>query len=187
MANWDTYSNSLRSFPHRSFSWNLLQKIMPLLGNPKPLGDARIRSGLIKSLDGGATRMYFEAPGVPVSQRDIRALEKTGSTLAVAYGMCARQGAELSVVFVPTKYRIYNGIVETEPDSEIVNWTVNDLPTRLHETIAGISDDIGFIDLTPLFLEEAEKGAMLYYADDSHWTPEGHQIAAQAISDHLGW
>ena len=40
MANWETYSSSLRSLPDRSFSWNLLQKILPLLGNPKPLGDA---------------------------------------------------------------------------------------------------------------------------------------------------
>src|SRR5262245_5259404 len=129
--------------------------------------------------------MYFLYAGAPLSLTQINALEETGSTLSAAYTLSATQGAELIVVFVPTKFRVYNGICEFEADSESLYWVVNDLPERLRTVVANISNDIGYIDLTPKLVESAKQGGMLYFLDDSHWSPEGHNVAAKAISEYL--
>jgi hypothetical protein len=44
---------------------------------------------------------------------------------------------------------------------------------------------IGYLDLTPMLVAAAKRGVISYYTDDSHWSPEGHQIAAEAIGQYL--
>ena len=44
---------------------------------------------------------------------------------------------------------------------------------------------IPFLDVTPVFRAAAGKGADLAFPLDSHWTPLGHRLAADAIADWL--
>ena len=52
--------------------------------------------------------------------------------------------------------------------------------------IAGISEEIAYVDLTGPFVAQAEHGAMLYWPDDTHWSVAGHRLAAEVVSSHLG-
>jgi hypothetical protein len=45
--------------------------------------------------------------------------------------------------------------------------------------------DIHFLDLTPVFQEEAGAGVELYYAFDTHWNQLGHNLAAETINEYL--
>jgi hypothetical protein len=38
------------------------------------------------------------------------------------------------------------------------------------------------VDLTRPPTDAAERGSLVYYAEDIHWSPEGHRIAAGAIA-----
>ena len=51
--------------------------------------------------------------------------------------------------------------------------------------VRSISPDIGFLDLTPYLQDGVKQGVLPYYPDDSHWSEEGHRIAAQAIHEYL--
>ncbi|HSK89651.1 MAG TPA: hypothetical protein VK880_14910 [Anaerolineales bacterium] len=42
-----------------------------------------------------------------------------------------------------------------------------------------------FLDLTPIFQQEASTGAELYYPFDTHWNQPGHDLAAQSIYNYL--
>jgi len=70
-------------------------------------------------------------------------------------------------------------------ESECRNWVPNDLPERMRRMVVSVSRDIGYLDLTPYLTQAARTGALPYYADDCHWSPEGNRIAAEAINDYL--
>jgi hypothetical protein len=61
----------------------------------------------------------------------------------------------------------------------------NDLPDRLREIVQSISADARFLDLTPDLEDAVKRGVMPYYRDDSHWSEEGHRVAAEAINRYL--
>lgn len=44
---------------------------------------------------------------------------------------------------------------------------------------------IRFLDLTPVFQEEAGTGAELYYPFDTHWNQLGHDLAAETIYNYI--
>ena len=44
---------------------------------------------------------------------------------------------------------------------------------------------IRFLDLTPIFQEEAGAGAELYYSFDTHWNQLGHDLAAETINLYI--
>ena len=44
---------------------------------------------------------------------------------------------------------------------------------------------IRFLDLTPIFQEEAGTGAELYYPFDTHWNQRGHDLAAETIINFI--
>lgn len=182
MADWPRQSAAFHSFPERSFAKNALLAVFQRVGKPKPPSRWH---GRFETRE-GPVRMHFLYPGTPLSAEDLDALKQTGELLAVAHQSCASQAAQLVVVFVPSKYRVYNGLLRYEVGSECVAWVLNDLPDRLRAIVGGISDRIGFVDLTPAFASRAAKGELLYFLDDSHWSAAGHQLAAEVIHRHLG-
>ena len=133
----------------------------------------------------GTTRQWFGYAGRVLSTQDLAALEITGTILEKAYEICQRERIALVVVFAPTKFRVYADICCFEQDSDIQTWTINDLPQRLRDRVHKISDEIRFFDLTSPLQDAARDGPLLYYSDDSHWSPEGHAIAARSISEAL--
>jgi lysophospholipase L1-like esterase len=62
---------------------------------------------------------------------------------------------------------------------------LDDLPARLRARVAAISPEIGFLDLTPALAAEAARGQLVYFADDTHWSAEGHRAAGRAIADDV--
>jgi SGNH hydrolase-like domain, acetyltransferase AlgX len=48
-----------------------------------------------------------------------------------------------------------------------------------------LENDIRFLDLTPIFQEEAGTGAELYYPFDTHWNQLGHDLAAGSINKYI--
>jgi lysophospholipase L1-like esterase len=45
---------------------------------------------------------------------------------------------------------------------------------------------VDFLDLSPTLKAEAEAGRLVYLADDTHWSAEGHRAAAAAIAERIG-
>ncbi len=62
---------------------------------------------------------------------------------------------------------------------------VDDLPGALGAAVAADLPGVRFLDLTPRFRAEAAAGALLYLADDNHWSPRGHRVAAEELASVL--
>ena len=98
------------------------------------------------------------------------------------------QGSQFLVVIIPD---------ETEVDVE--KWTalsarypdLFDTVTPAQQPSARIADmleqhTINTLSLQPIFLEHYQQNdTLLYYPYDGHWTPAGHQIAADTLYQHF--
>lgn len=96
----------------------------------------------------------------------------------------AESGAKLLVVFFPLSYCIHK--------EDMARWT--------HLGARNVEQQMAFnrafcehlrqggldcLDITERLREAAEGGERLYYFVDIHWTPEGNEVAASAVRDHL--
>jgi len=174
----------LHAFWARSFTRSASLALRRLFEPPvKPPGSRR--AGLCPTPDGTQLDTYFGYRAKPLTQEELRALDETAQTLATAYKLCAAQDARLIFVFVPTKFRVMHDLCQFSDNSECRNWVLPGMPERLQGALRSISPNIGYLDLTPYLVGAAKTGALPYYRDDEHWTPEGHKVAAEAISGYL--
>ena len=117
--------------------------------------------------------------------QDAEALKITLATISEAHAICKQHGIQLVVVFAPTKFRVYANLCRFEKGFPIQGWVINPLPDILAKAIRDTSEEIGFLDLTPDLKQAAASGPLLYYPDDTHWSPEGHEVAARRIAKYL--
>lgn len=172
----------------RSFSRNSLSALARTWRGCVPDLAVQQRFGTIMDADGRRWPTYFVSVGRPLSSRELDALEKTRAALAAAYELCRKQDVKFVVAFAPTAFRTYAGLPTlVEASEEVRKALPNDLPGRMRSILAGISPDIGFVDLTPAFRSEAEQGRLIFLPDDIHWTPHGHRIVAEALYKTLAF
>ena len=146
-----------------------------------PHQDLQKMYGTVRN-QGGQSRVYFmdHASGLPLQETE--SLSKTRSALEAAYQLCREHGIRLVVAFAPEAYRVYQGLPNLfKVSDEVKRWEVNDLPERFRSIVAEVSADIDYVDLSPFLKAEAERGIPVFLPDDSHWTPEGHQVVAKAL------
>lgn len=105
------------------------------------------------------------------------ALSRVEDLLLAIRDLCRSHGADLLVVMIPMRQQIYPA---ERHGLEDLDW---DKPQRLVEDFLTRSG-IDWLDLRPA-LVAASDGPPLYFAIDSHWTPRGHAVAAEAIAEHV--
>lgn len=164
----------------RSFAVNGLRWLRSI--SRKPTTD---RSGVFLSRV-GPQRLWFGYAGKPLSARNLDALAATTRVIADAHALCEQNRIHLIVAFAPTKFRVYADYCEFPTprggalfDVTIDGWSVNDLPERLANSVNSVSSKIAFLDLTPHLKAAAADGRVVYYPDDTHWSPIGHEVVAE--------
>jgi SGNH hydrolase-like domain, acetyltransferase AlgX len=160
-------------------------------GAPEPTIPARQRAGDFRDASGRTTEIYFSC-GVhegdaerTAGRCESSALKRFQSIVAEAGALCRARGIDLVVAFVPAKFRVYRDHCRFDTDSPCRDWPVDDLPNAVERAVHAIADDVGFLDLTPAFQARAAEGELVYLADDTHWSAEGHRVAAIAVSECL--
>lgn len=185
---WAELSRRNHSFFLRSFTRNALSSLRRLLrtrlGEDKT-GTLAYPSGLFHPRDGQDVRMYFEYPSHRLSPKEKAALGTVGRVLKEAGGLCRLQGARFLVVFVPSKDRIYLDRTRFAAGAEPLRWERNDLPRLLASLVGTAGPGTDFVDLTPVFRARAARGEVLYFPQDSHWSPLGHAVAASVLAARL--
>ncbi|HKI01927.1 MAG TPA: hypothetical protein VKK31_08110 [Thermoanaerobaculia bacterium] len=181
---WPELSRRNHSFALRSFTRNALYALRRLLGKDAT-GTLAYPSGVFRASGGRDVRMYFEYKPHRLSAKEEAALGEVRSVLTKAGGLCRSHGARFLVVFVPSKDRIYLGRTRFAAESEPLHWGRNGLPRRLAGIVRQADPGAEFLDLTPSFLARAARGEVLYFPQDSHWSPLGHAAAADAIAARL--
>lgn len=189
---WPELSRRNHSFALRSFTRNTLYALRRLgrtSGGEDATGTLTYPYGVFREGNGREGRdvqMYFEYKSHRLSPQEIGDLGVVRRVLGEAGELCRRQGARFLVVFVPSKDRIYLDRARFDAGAEPLHWERNDLPDRLAAAVRQADPDAGFLDLTPVFRQRAARGEVLYFLQDTHWSPLGHAIAANAIAARLG-
>ncbi|HJU04884.1 MAG TPA: hypothetical protein VJ692_06990 [Nitrospiraceae bacterium] len=175
-------SGSMNVWWLRSFTRNSLWALLRLPQRCTPNAYFERRYGVVQETDGRQRRMYFPGYYEPMTELDRDSLQKTVAVLAEAYALCRERGIRFVVVFSPREYRVYHGLPNlSEVSEEVRHYVLNDLPEVFSKMVSEISPDIGYLDLTEVFREEAAKGIPIFLPDDSHWSPGGNRIVAQAL------
>ncbi len=189
---WETFSKDFHSFRERSFTKNALLALNRLLDSIHLQSvhldyreTMKDRSGVFNSSSGHKVRHFFHDRGHHLSSSDYAALEELRSILSQAHTLCDAEGARFLFVFAPTKFRVYKQFVEFDPQSQPLYWVINDLPKELETMIHEVLPEAGFLDLPSSFVEEALHQPLLYFDYDTHWSPEGHRVAATAIANFM--
>jgi SGNH hydrolase-like domain, acetyltransferase AlgX len=165
----------------RSFTNNVLVQLKHRL-TPKP--SAKTHVGVL-SINGQPLTTYFLYHAHALTAAELTAVDMTAASLREAYQLCAGHGCRLVVAFLPQKFRVLRPFCTIPAESDCGDWVASDLPDRLRSVVQSISADAGFLDLTPSLQDAVKNGVMPYYRDDSHWSEEGHRVAAEAIDGYL--
>jgi len=191
--NWDAFAQEQHTFARRSFTRNVQLAVRRILDSMRRddaahEAEAKKLSGIFAGPGDTKTTMIFlrEWHGPSVPEYVEPSLKVVHSTLERASELCRANGAELLVVFIPTKLRVYRDLTSFDADAEPPRWVIDDLPQRLEAALRRDLPEVRFLDLTAVLTDAATKGSLLYFAEwDTHWTAEGHRVAAAAIAERL--
>jgi hypothetical protein len=185
LPDYEQQSRRERSIWKRSFSRNLYKALRGFCNrNPQHarVPEAKRREGVLPN----GQRMWFLYEGHSLSPEQSRGLKIVSKTLEDAAATCRTRGIKLLVAFLPTTYRVYHSLCRFEAGSDCASWVTDDLPERLARATGRLGRHVRYLDLTPALQQEAAKGRLVYFRDDTHWTAAGHDVAAQAIERLIG-
>lgn len=191
VSNWKDLSHKFHSFGERSFTKNLSLAVGRLRdslhrGNQDDAPGLEYLSGIVEGCPGSKSRTYFLDPDqAHLSAADDEVLEEIRLTLSQAYELCRINAIRFVLVFAPTKFRVYKEFTTFDRQARPRYWVINDLPQRLEGIVRDSLPAAEFLDLTPTLIAKARCGPLLYSPNDSHWSPEGHRVAAAAIAQLL--
>jgi lysophospholipase L1-like esterase len=170
------------SFGTRTFTRNALTAFARLttLRRRTPSATARRHEITYARPDGSSEIMYLDAPE---DEWQPHQWEVMSSTLLGARDVASRIGANLLVVYVPRKLRVYRGFLRAAPDAYAHRWPSNNLP----EIVAAYCQQhvIPFLDATVPLRRAVAAGTSVYLPDDVHWNPAGHRVVAAAVADSI--
>ena len=185
-SNW----NAIDSLWDRSLTRNVLSWLTGMIRGCTPVHAAKdiITHAIVLGPEHKKHLVYLKgrSSAVGLTRQELGALTTSVAAMAEAYRLVQADGGRFLVVFAPTAYRVYHDIADFKQAGEdIPQWDLNDLPDRLRRMIAEISPDIGYLDLTPALKSAAQQNTLVFFADDTHWSSEGHQVVAEALAKAL--
>jgi hypothetical protein len=183
---WEAEMHRAQSPSQRTLTRNVLNLLAALTDPSAPRDEmkARRRSCTVRAPGTNEPLLlYFAFAGEPLSEEDHASLQKSQEILLEADRHCADVGAELVLVFVPTKFRVYDDLCEFPDESLLRGWRVHDLPWQMAAWAA--EQGILFLDLTGPLEESATRGELVFFPDDGHWNAKGNEVAAGVIAGYL--
>ncbi len=166
-------------FRKRSFVRNVLW-LSALLTNVDDRLARRRSCELPESGPGSPDRLYFLYEGEALSAADDSLFQVARREMLTARAEAEAAGADFALAFVPTKFRVYADLCAWPEESDLAGWVRSDLPERL--AAFAREHGIAYVDLTPALESASRSGSLTYFEDDTHWTPAGHEVVAEAVA-----
>ena len=171
-------------FLARSLTANLARRLALFLTRPPGESsiEAQERMGTFRR-GGEPVRLFFAFAAGPLTVEDRASLVQAQDSIHTSAGVARAAGARFLLAFVPTKFRVHEGLVDFDPATLCAKWRSNELP----ELLARFAEEqrIEWLDLTVPLRAAAGKGELVYFPDDGHWNARGQAVAAAAIEERL--
>ncbi len=180
-ADWDGWLRREHGFFRRSFVRNAALAFANWsTTTPRNPAIARSRAGRLRNVgDRDGQTMYFGYRCEPLPPAERATLAKTQSLWLAAAKETRAHDIRIVLVFVPTKWRVYRDLVVPVDGSTIGEWRASDLNGLLVRWCA--SHEIDYVDLTPGLVAAANRGELVYFPDDAHWTAAGNAVVAEIL------
>ncbi len=128
----------------------------------------------------GGRRMLFYYPTIDAMSWGpaVRDVERVAGVVEYLNRTLAARGIALLVVLIPDKEQVYREYIPARfnpPERPLPDSCLIGLEQAL--AVRGIR----VVNLLPVFRERALFGELLYWADDTHWNPDGIGVAARAV------
>jgi lysophospholipase L1-like esterase len=164
----------------RSFTRNALLAVARLTARPRrrESADAARRAIDFTTSTGTVERLYLDREEGPYTPAQ---WALAADALDAARARTRQAGAELLVVYVPRKLRVYAGHVTSAPDSVARTWPMNDLPDVVNAWCR--ERGVPFLDATTPLRAAVAGGESVYLTDDVHWNARGHAVVGTAVAD----
>jgi len=98
---------------------------------------------------------------------------------------CQAKGINLHYVLIPDNTQVYpEHFKERFKKIQDKYWGIPKAQTRIINALE--ERKIKYLDLLPVFTKEASRiPSLLYFKENEHWTPEGHQLVSNTIKDYF--
>ena len=180
LKQWQEFMVQRDRFWNRSLTRNVLTTLPRVFATKEP------RKELWKQVaEVNDETVYFMHTAREHTATDRIGFKKTVESIAKAAHLCKEAEVQLVFAFAPSKFRVYQPICKIPSESVCGNWQLNDLPDRFRKRLARTTYSVEFLDLTSPLRDAAKAGSNVYFADDTHWNPHGHQVVAKAITARL--
>jgi lysophospholipase L1-like esterase len=138
-----------------------------------------VRSGALRLLLDPAANRRWADPSQPAI---LRGREITYETLRQASRLARSAQAGFTVLLAPSKEVVYRHLL---PSFATRQWVA--LVQESNRQLIAFCRAAGIpcLDLTETFSQAARAGQMLYFAQDAHWNPAGHRLAAREVAEFL--
>lgn len=125
------------------------------------------------------------------SPRALKKWKTMTTILAEILDHAKQSDVETAVILIPSPFQYDpNRHNETNPwiiaGSEIrEEWLWEETEIQKKMRLWALSEEVLFLDLTPVFREAVKSNKSLNWELDDHWNPRGHEVAAAAIASWL--
>ena len=167
-----------RSFVLNGFA-RLRRWVHPIIPNRVPYWAALAAPG------DASRRIYFaNYGGVPWTDYEESQWVKAMRNFSEGIATARNAGAQVMLIYVPIKYRVYRDFVRVPPGSAMETWGVwTALPPKFLELCR--SEGVPCVDLTEPLREAVRNGVDVYAPTDTHWSPAGHATVAAELERAL--
>ena len=97
-------------------------------------------------------------------------------------GILRERGIELVFVLIPDKEDVYRDLIPARYDQPDKPLRPSILPGLEHDLR---TNGVEVVNLGPVFEEARQRGELVFWLDDTHWRPEGIQLATRVVWDRI--
>jgi SGNH hydrolase-like domain, acetyltransferase AlgX len=136
---------------------------------------------LLPGQSGSSKQIYFfRYGGVSWTEYEESRWEKAKETFREGIEVARSNGAEVILVYVPIKFRVYREFIRIPPHSPLRRWGVwKSLPQKFTEFCRSVP--VPCVDLTARLQQAVREGVDAYALTDTHWSSEGHAVVAAEL------
>ena len=115
----------------------------------------------------------------PVMEEYFRSLRRLKAAVEARH-------ARMVLVWIPSKERVYIPVLPKDRrGAYVTNQTgdVNGVENAL--ALFAQQEGVTFLDLTPAFVEHAQRGEKLFFTVDGHWNAHGQELGGRLVADFI--
>jgi lysophospholipase L1-like esterase len=170
-----------QSWAGRSFVTNALRRVRRLV-DPLVVYRAPYWAWFRSSSREPVPIYFFRYAAIPWSNYEEGRWKIARAALEEGTAFARERGIHIVFLYAPIKFRVFQDFVQIPDGSPMKNWHAWESLPRYFQDFCEASK-VECVDLTEGFKRTIRNGRLPYPLSDTHWSADGHAVAAEALED----